>query len=190
MAVKSFTQAEKLTAADTNAYLNNGGLVYITEASATSGSSLSVNNCFTSTYSSYRIVMRRAVITSGEQGLYLKLRLSGTDSSTAYYLGATGFYSTGVAANDNAANSANGFNIGYVGTFNTAGLTMDLLNPAIAVNTVVSGQYNFYVNASGAIGVRNYGGAHLVGTAYDGFSLITAGTYSNLNVAVYGYRQA
>ena len=39
MAVKTFTQGEKLTAADTNTYLNNGGLVFVKQV--TVGSAVS-----------------------------------------------------------------------------------------------------------------------------------------------------
>jgi len=190
MAIKTFTSGEILTASDTNTYLNNGGLVYIGEYSATSGSSLSVNNCFTSTYTSYRIVLRRALISTGEQSLFLKLRVSGTDSVTAYYWGTTGYYSTNTTANDYGANNGNGFQIGYISTFNTAALTLDVLSPQLAVNTQILGSYTFYVQGSGAIGARFIGGSHLVATAYDGFTLTTAGTITNLNVALYGYRQA
>ena len=58
MAVKTFTTGEVLTAADTNTYLNNGGLVWIKTATVTNAadSGTAFRSIFTSTYDAYRIV--------------------------------------------------------------------------------------------------------------------------------------
>ena len=53
MAVKTFTTGEVLTASDTNTYLANAGLVYITSTSVGTGGSLTVSNCFSATYNNY-----------------------------------------------------------------------------------------------------------------------------------------
>ena len=50
MAVKTFSVGETLTASDTNTYLTNGGLVYITEGTASNTSAVDVNSVFSSTY--------------------------------------------------------------------------------------------------------------------------------------------
>ena len=58
MAVKQFSVSEVLTASDTNTYLANSGLVYVTSATVGTGvSSVTVSNCFNSTYDNYRIVV-------------------------------------------------------------------------------------------------------------------------------------
>ena len=51
MAIKTYVSSTTLSASDMNTYSANSGLVYITEVVATSGTTLSVNSCFTSTYS-------------------------------------------------------------------------------------------------------------------------------------------
>ena len=81
MAISTPTTAGQVL---TSAYVNNNinsGLVYITEATATSGASISVDNCFTSTYTDYRIVVSRAATTSAT-GLSLLLRAGGTNTVT------------------------------------------------------------------------------------------------------------
>ena len=56
MAIKTFTTGELLTASDTNTYLANSGLVYIT-GGALSSTAVNFVGCFTSTYTDYRIVV-------------------------------------------------------------------------------------------------------------------------------------
>ena len=97
MAVKTFSVGETLTASDCNAFLANG-LVYITSASATSGSALNIDNIFSATYRSYRIVLDDVRIVSGVTGIGLQLRSAGTTNTTTYYNVRQGFdYTTGLS---------------------------------------------------------------------------------------------
>ena len=81
MAVKTFTN-EQLTASDTNTYLANSGLVYITSATVSgTPSSLSVPNCFSSTYDHYRIVFNG--ITFSASGFSYTVQVGGYTSG--YY---------------------------------------------------------------------------------------------------------
>jgi len=190
MAVKTFTQGEKLTAADTNTYLANAGLDYITAASATSGSALSINNCFTSTWTSYRVIIHSSIISSGEAALLMRLRVGGVDSSTGnYYWGAAGYYSSGTSADDYGAGQTY-WSVGYIRNTATSVTVFDIINPALATNTMANGNYQYYVGSASAFGVRWFGATHNVGTAYDGFTLSTSGTITDLKVAIYGYRKA
>ena len=56
MAVKTFT-TEVLTSADTNTYLANSGLVYITSTTIGTGvSSVTLSSVFSATYDNYRVI--------------------------------------------------------------------------------------------------------------------------------------
>lgn len=67
MAVKTFTSGETLTASDTNTYLANSGLVYITSATVGSGvSSVTVSNVFSSTYDNYHIIYSGGTLSTGD----------------------------------------------------------------------------------------------------------------------------
>ena len=58
MAVQTFTSGQVLTAADTNTYLANSGLVYVTSGTiGVAVSSVTVSSVFSSTYDSYKIVI-------------------------------------------------------------------------------------------------------------------------------------
>jgi hypothetical protein len=57
MAIKTFTTGEVLTAADTNTYLANSGLVYVASTTVGTGvSSVTVSSAFNSTYDNYKII--------------------------------------------------------------------------------------------------------------------------------------
>ena len=118
MAVKTFTTGEVLTSADTNTYLNNGGLVYITQVALTSGTSVTVSNCFSSTYNSYRVVgnfsrdgastgyafltMGPAIdhYMSGEYSIWNSSTRTGDNGNNAYC-----FFTSGPTASTTGANS-------------------------------------------------------------------------------------
>ena len=58
MAIKTFTSGEILTAANTNEFLANSGLVFV--KSQTIGAtvpSVDVTDCFSATYDAYRVVV-------------------------------------------------------------------------------------------------------------------------------------
>ena len=86
MAIKTFTTGEVLTAADTNTYLANSGLVYITSVSlagATAASPVAITSCFSSTYTNYRIVVSNFINSTAaflQFQLYLHLRNVRTDN--------------------------------------------------------------------------------------------------------------
>ena len=70
MAVKTFTTGEVLTASDTNTYLNNGGLVYISGTTVGTGvSSVTVSSAFSSTYDNYRVIINNVDASADAVGL-------------------------------------------------------------------------------------------------------------------------
>jgi len=187
MAVKTFTTGEVLTAADTNTYLNNGGLVYITQASWTTGATVSVNNCFTSTYSAYRLVVRNARHATTDVNVLLRFRASGTDQQALYYW-ATNTRTYGNADASNAGSNVNQIQTTAAGLNNAGAAVIDVFDPQKAAITSVTFQ-GVYTNTAGEI--RNGGGFLNNTTAYDGFSLIAnSGNFTALTVYVYGYRES
>jgi hypothetical protein len=185
MAVKTFTTGEVLTAADTNTYLNNGGLVYITQSSFSGVASVSINSCFTSTYTSYRLLIQ--VYGSVATNCQLRLRASGVDASgTDYY--DRGYYNNAgtVTALTNSAVSVifvtnYNTNVGYPGR-----VSMDVHAPQLAARTVFHTQWQDSFSVLGG----DTHSVHATGNSYDGFSLLAASGTITGTVFVYGYRQA
>lgn len=191
MAVKTFAAGEVLTASDTNTYLNNGGLVYITEQAVTSGATLSFNNVFTSTYENYRILFYEFQPATAGNSLRLRMRAGGTDASTNdYYYAFNGLYVDGSTAN-NFSSAASSIDIGLYNSANTIAINyaaVDVFGPARTVRTFMNVNSSLY-NAQ--FGCRNGIAEHNLTNAYDGFTVFPlAGNISNLRIKIYGYRQA
>jgi hypothetical protein len=179
MAVKTFT-SEILTSSDTNTYLANSGLVYVTSQTIGSGvASINVPSAFNSTYNAYKVIVAGGA-TSADAQLYLKLGAS----ATGYYaIKAFYVYSTagGFAGSDN--NAAQWTTVGF--SINGQGMSaaIELQNPFLAKYT--------YMSASAA--ATTIGGAvtgvHQVATSYTDLTITaSAGTMTGGTVTVYGYR--
>jgi hypothetical protein len=102
MAVKTFTTGEVLTASDTNTYLNNGGLVYVSGGTFTNVTTADITG-FTTTYKYYRVIIAPYRHSgSGAAIVTATLRTSSGAATGNYYgagwfvnyLGTSGAYAT------------------------------------------------------------------------------------------------
>jgi hypothetical protein len=170
------TQADLLTA---------GGLVKITDSTFSASSGVSINNCFTSTYTNYAIVVH-AVIASGETDAYLRMRVGGSDATGSNY----SFFneSSGVNASGYDQNSTGTTQLtaGRFGSAGTGSLFIDVFRPNDAVTTTFQSQN--IANGTTTIFVQSGGGSHSLTTAYDGFTLYPASSTFTGTLRVYGYR--
>lgn len=178
MAVKTFT-TEVLTSADTNTYLANSGLVYVTSAAVGTGvSSVNVLSCFSSTYDNYKITYSGGV---GNTAQAIAMGLYG--SATGYYGMLS--YVNYVTATPTYATTNNGTSWTYVGESspNMGMIDIDLFAPNLTKYTTFGGPY------AGSVG-GVVAGYHSVATAYTGFTLAVTGTLTGGTITVYGYRKA
>ena len=178
MAVKTFT-TETLTSADTNTYLANSGLVYVT--SATIGSAVStvpVTNCFSATFDAYKIV-----VTNGTPSANGFIRMTLGSSVTGYYQARNGLdYATGGRSDGTDNNTASWTAVGSAVT-NGLAAEITLINPFLAKYTLTMSAYS---SSSGGVNVT---GVHQVASSMTGFTILpTAGTWTGGTIVVYGYR--
>ena len=192
MAIKTFTTGEVLTAADTNTYLANAGLDYITQASWTTGGVVAVNNCFTSKYSAYRLVVRNAKHATTAVSILFRFRVGGVDKGTNSYYYAHRYIPMGGAGGGDDGGSNLGYIVpGLVATVSNAGAgVIDVYDPQKAAISSVTYQA-LWANTTAASGSYNGGGFLNDTVAYDGFSLTAnTGNFTSLTVYVYGYRES
>lgn len=188
MAIKTFTTGEVLTASDTNTYLANSGLVYITEVAL---STTAIDGIFTSTYDNYRIVVNNAQSASSNALIRFQLRdtANATLNSADYQAATTRFDSAGTTFNYGTAATTSGeTGINLITTVDSPSFAMDVFGPRLTDPTSV------VVAGMGAIT-----GPSIVATACT-FRLTTAcagiifslsaGTIASGRVFVYGYRKA
>ena len=188
MAIKTFTSGEVLTAANTNTYLNNGGLVYITEATATNGAgSLVFNNCFSATYENYRMVAKFSAATAGYPSIVFQMRVGGANAGTALYQ----YTGTGRSSSNIDQSFGNvDQTVGSIGML-TGSFSADIYSPFRSTVQTLTTSETMYYNGSTFIR-RSIGTWHNIVASYDGISFTpTSSTFTNtFNVKIYGYRQA
>ena len=192
MAIKTFTSGSILTAADTNTYLTNSGLVYIAQGELTSSTaSLTFNDVFSSTYDNYRIVIDRYRPVTALSSLSMRLRASGADIAANYNYSQIGLYQDGSSTNSSSGAVAVNQIDTIFNSLNVVGLgscVMDIMAPQKTERTFMTYQSIIY-NAQ--YGQRNCYAVHQVEQAATGFSLLTlAGNTTTLRCKVYGYRNS
>lgn len=182
MAVKTFTANEVLTAADTNTYLNNGGLVYV--ASTSLGSSgATITSAFSATYDVYLVQVK---VNAASAQFGLSMSLGGITSGYAHQ----GYYMT------RGSTALNGYNTSSaaqwdIGPIDSAGgfINVTLSNPYASFGKTIA----FTAAGSGGtgIGVTGFGyqsstssATALTVSGPGGGYTITSGT-----LTVYGYRK-
>jgi hypothetical protein len=183
MAIKTFTSGEVLTAADTNTYLANSGLVYITSATVGSGvSTVTVSNAFSSTYSNYKIIL-----TGGTQNSANSIELKLGSSTTGYNYAL--LYASFTTATPLAVVAANASSWIFAGGGDTNGayLNVELLRPFEGAYTQISSSTYGNVTTAGW-----NSGIHKVAASYTDFTLIgnSTSTLTGGTITVYGYRKA
>lgn len=160
-----------------------GGLVKIANEAFSAVSSVSVNNCFTSTYENYRILLLTTV--NGADDVYMRLRANGTDTSTNYNRQVMVADSTSVVGNRQTAQTSIYFLRTSNSTFRQSA-TMDIFGPQIAGVTTYSTTFANHQSAiTPYVGVTV--GNQSDSTQFDGFSLISSTNFTGI-IRVYGYR--
>jgi hypothetical protein len=185
MAVKTFTAGEKLTAADTNTYLANGGLVYITQASWATGATITISNCFTSTYNHYRIIGAN-VAASSSSTVTIQLTSGGTAATTNYGRQRLYAQTTTVGATGSTGEASSVY--GFLNGTSTSHFITDIFNPNVATSTYFITEEN-YRDTDRPFIEKNHG-LHTTATAYDGFKITSTNNLTSGTWFVYGYRMS
>jgi hypothetical protein len=158
------------------------GLTLITAESFSAVSSVSLNNCFTTTYENYRIMMQVSGSTT-ITGVALRMRASATDATGANYNWQGSIGRTG-AVLGSGTDSDTSARIIQEQTTGTAPVSMDIFRPFIAGSTLATYQSYRLLDNYGAV----HSFVHSLATSYDGFTLFpSSGTITGI-IRVYGYR--
>ena len=181
MAIKTFTTGEVLTAADTNTYLANSGLVYIKSQTVGSGvSSVTVSNAFSATYDNYLV---QYVGGTHSTDVDLRLQLSGATGSD--YQSGILYVAWGAFTPNAASTTTTQFVWAGSASTNSSVMSAILLNPFLSkITYFTNGSWDF------ASGIGFASGKHTLSTSYTGFVVFGgSGTMTGGTINVYGYRK-
>ena len=179
MAVKTFT-TEVLTSADTNTYLANSGLVYVTTKTFSATATLTCSSVFTSTYDNYVAVVALSPTPGGS--IVQTTMLSGTTPATTNYVS----YEAGniwAGSADVTASPSTAYWFG-LRSANYIFATMSIWQPSTTNYTSFSSEGIDDTQSWEARGV------HKTATAYDGIQFYNASGNMSGTITFYGYRKA
>jgi hypothetical protein len=184
MAVKTFTSGAVLTASDTNNFLTNAGLVYITSVTVgTAVASVTVSSAFGS-YDDVKILYDAGLTSASAP----EIKLTIGSVASGYY--ASGTYQLATSATNNTDNLGPGahWRVGYGGNQRMR-VEVDLLGANNTYGKCGNYRFSSYDNTA------SYGGHgslwSTITTASTSLTFAPAsGTLTGGTITVYGYRKA
>ena len=159
------------------------GLTLIAHETFTAVSAVNINNCFSSTYDNYRLLVD---ITSVSTSLLfgIRLRVSGSDNTGSNYTRQNVFAQSSTIGAQVSTNTS--FSWGSMTA--RSSLTYDFFGPNKTAATRVVG--HFANDSGGIFYVSVEALSHSLSTAYTGLSLVTDTGNMTGQVRVYGYRNS
>jgi hypothetical protein len=159
---------------------NTMGLTHITTQSFTTASTVSINNCFSSSYSNYHVVIEH-LSSEAAQTQAVRMRVAGADNTTASSYVRERLLSVNQVVTGNSTTSDMFNSLAPANTLTSTAMFI-FTRPFEAVDTGILS----VAGRSTSIGIS--AGNHNQATSYDGFSFIAgAGTMTGV-IRVYGYR--
>jgi hypothetical protein len=163
------------------------GLTLINTTSFSGVASQSVNDVFSATYDSYRIVIPKVIPAAGTPTIRLKFRVSATDSSTQYYYGGISSASNSDTTVYRRADNDSSFDISPASANYTFGNVIDVHNPFVVGRTI------FNYSISGDDGSKYFGGSgsgfHNVSASYTGLTIFPSSSTITGSISIYGYNK-
>jgi hypothetical protein len=161
-----------------SAFQQGAGLTLIAVQPFTAASSVSINDCFDSTYDNYLVIIS-GLTAAGSGVTNVRMRVSGVDATGANY-DRYGFLVNGASISHNVLASQTSFLLMENSTDANGRSELYLSMPASAVKTRLS------VRSYNGGTMYQWDGFHSPTTAYDGFTLTSTTTITG-TVRVYGY---
>lgn len=170
---------------------SESGLVLITSSTFSAASSVSVNNCFTSTYKNYALLLELSA-DAAARSLFMRMRASGTDNSSSNYKYAGVLVQTKTstaAVGTNGTGLTTAWAMGSLSDSEMSSHLLQIRGPQTTDHTNFQNHFfDNYKTDDGFYG--SYAGAMSVSTSYDGLTIYPSlGTISG-TVRVYGYRNS
>ena len=161
-----------------------GGLVLL-NTTTLSGTSVTVNNIFSSTYNNYLIVCDDANAQTSVSDMFLQFRASGT-TTAANYNNSLIYNNSGGGPLKFASNNVSSLIVGAMGDY-TGGKIINIYGPNIASKTKITG-------SSAAFALTNvqhtsFFGIQTDNIQFDGF-ILSHGFAMSGTIRVYGYKNS
>jgi len=164
---------------------NVGGLVQIVTQSFTAQGTVIFNNCFTSTYSHYKIMLD--TVSSVANGINIRMRVGGADSSAASYSNTSTTSSDDGGPNRGTSATQTLWSL-LLANRTSHWAFIEMFNPQRALSTQLSAM----TGSSSAANPSTSSSSNFfnAATVFDGLSFITTTGTITGTVRIYGYRNS
>jgi hypothetical protein len=161
------------------------GLTLINTTSFSGVTFQSLSDVFSATYQNYKVIINLDTVSASNE-LYLRMRVSGLDNSSANYKWQKATFGASGALTGSGSGAALDtlMNIASISGTYTSSVTLEICNPFTTDNTTVIGQASYFDSLANHA-TTYAGGQTSVTTSYTGFTFFS-GTFSG-TVRVYGY---
>jgi hypothetical protein len=161
-----------------------GGLAVVQpETALSAAATVTLDGCFTSSYTNYRLHINGTGVATSP--CLFRLRVGGVAAATNYNRQV--MEALGVSASGSQSTNQTSYTIGFIETDFRNSIIVDIFQPAEAQFTNFYGQNVLTSGASTTnVALNVLFGIHSAATAYDGFSL-TFGTDVTGSYTLYGY---
>jgi hypothetical protein len=170
---------------------SSSGLELINTTSFSGVSSQSVNDVFSATYDSYKIIVYKDSVSTANN-LTLRLRASGTDLTSGVYVTPYIAVKTGDTLTQQFLASSTSFTL-EIGSATSSADSMpfvfDLLNPFRTTGNKFMSPWASVGTAGGQLSMFFNAGYVSNNTSYDGFTIIASTGTVTGSVSVYGYNK-
>ena len=187
LATDAEVAASYLTSASANALyapVAAGGLVLINSTSFSAQSSVNINNVFSSTYESYRIIVEATA--ANNANVFFRFRSVTTDLSTSYYGGGLLYETNGTFTSSGARNNGTEIMI-QQSTHGGGPLALSIFD-VYGMNSATHQVVGFNQSPYTGVG-RSFAYMNTNGGTRDGFVVFAStGTISG-KVTIYGYKK-
>jgi hypothetical protein len=174
-------------AIDTTVYgLGSSGLTLVGTASPSAASSVTISNCFTTTYDRY-LILWSLITASGATAVNAQMTLSGTANTESLYFTGTNYITNSGGPTRTYTGSTTAMNFGNAADLSSSA-SITLNNPALAKPTNGNVSYTYW--GSGANEIGQGGFAHNKSVAYDGIKLTPASSTLTGEIRIYGYKNS
>jgi hypothetical protein len=167
--------------------LPTGALTLINSTSFSAVASQSINNVFSATYDNYVLLMN--VLTSGNEQVRMRYRVSGADNTTTNYRWHMQFSSSSSTSYVGLASATESYNLlaSSEGTSSTHGINLTVLAPFLSENTTYLGLQNGSgTSGGGPIVGGSVQGQFVTTTSFTGFSVFPPSGTITGKIRVYG----
>ena len=167
--------------------ITGSGLVHINTSTFSTASSHSIDNCFSSTYTNYKILIKLSAVTGTNIDFLARLRVSSSDANTNYRTVRQMASGTAMAvATDPTGNDD--WTVGFISTTSTTehhSGTIEIGDTFASTPTKGISSFSGYYGGANYLTFCDW--ANTNSTSYDGITFFPASGTISGTVSVYGY---